>query len=268
MQLSLDCLTLTDTAPADHIAAAGKAGFDLVSLWALPVSAYPRQVLTPQNLADCRQALDDHGVAVHTLEAFNLSNESDIESYRAGLEMGARLGAKLALAYHHGNPDRSHAAALLALFTATAREYGLGTVLEPVNVGDTRTLAQGMDLVRVSGSDAGLLFDTYHLVRTGGRPEDLDRVEPGLIRYVQINDGPLHIPEEEILTEVMGERLYPGLGKFPLEDMLSRIPTDIPWAIEAPSLRRAAEGMSPLDQAREVMSCTQRLLDRLGINRK
>jgi sugar phosphate isomerase/epimerase len=267
MQLSLDCLTLTDTSPTEHVAAAGAAGFDLVSLWTLPESAYPRQVLTAQNLADCRRALDDNGVTVHTLEAFNLSCEDDIESYRPGLEMGAGLGAKLALAYHHGNPNRSHAAELLARFAETAREYALGTVLEPVNVGDTRTLAEGSALIRASGSDAGLLFDTYHLIRTGGRPEDIDAVEPGLIRYVQINDGPLQIPDEEVLAEVMGERLYPGLGEFPLAEMLSRIPTGIPWAIEAPSLSRAAAGRSAVEQAREALASLESLLERLGLPR-
>ena len=35
-RLSLDCLTLTDTAPADMIRAAGASGFDLVSLWLNP----------------------------------------------------------------------------------------------------------------------------------------------------------------------------------------------------------------------------------------
>ena len=267
MRLSLDCLTLTDTDPLDHIVAAGRAGFELVSLWAASESAYPRQVLTAGRLADCRQALADHGVAVHTLEAFNLSSESDIEAFRPGLEMGAGLGARLALAYHHGNPDRTHVAELLALFAETARDYGLGVVLEPVNVGDTRTLAEGVAMIRASGSDAGLLFDTYHLIRTGGTPADLDAVPPGLIRYVQINDGPLQIAQDEILAEVMGERLYPGLGEFPLEDMMSRISTDIPWAIEAPSLRRAGQGMSPLDQARECMASLEGLLARLGIAR-
>ncbi|MDG2003611.1 MAG: hypothetical protein P8J20_09805, partial [Novosphingobium sp.] len=147
----------------------------------------------------------------------------------------------------------------------TAREYGLGVVLEPVNVGQTRTIADGIELIRASGSDAGYLFDTYHLMRTGGSPGDLDAIPPGLIRYAQINDGPLHIPEDEIMAEVMGERLYPGLGEFPLQDILTRIPTDIPWGIEAPSLRRVAEGQSPSDQARECMAAMRGQLNQQGL---
>jgi len=268
MKLSLDCLTLTDTAPIDLIAAAGAAGFDLVSLWMNPASAYPRQVLPAEDFADCRQALADHGVSVHIIEAFDLSSERDIESYRPGLEMGARLGATIALAYHSANHDRVQVAELLALMVETSREYGLGVVLEPVNVGQTRTISEGLDLIRASGSDAGLLFDTYHLIRSGGSPRDLDTVEPGLIRYVQINDGPMHIAEDKILAEVMGERLYPGLGEFPLEDMLSRIPSDIPWGIEAPSIRRANQGMSPHEQAKEALASLEGLLERLGLPRE
>jgi len=149
----------------------------------------------------------------------------------------------------------------------TAQEYELGIVLEPVNVGKTRTIAEGLELIRASGSDAGYLFDTYHLIRSGGSPRDLDTIEPGLIRYVQINDGPMHIAEDEILAEVMGERLYPGHGEFPLEDMLGRIPSDIPWAIEAPSLRRAKQGISPQAQAEEALASLRGLLGRLGLGR-
>ena len=134
-------------------------------------------------------------------------------------------------------------------------------------MGRTRTLAEARDLIREAGVDAGILYDTYHLMRSGARAEDVAAIGPGLIRYIQINDGPATIPPEEMLAEAAGKRLYPGEGVFPLVDLLASAPTGIPWAIETPSLRRARAGMPPQMQAQEAMAALQRLLRAMPSNR-
>jgi sugar phosphate isomerase/epimerase len=261
--LSLDCLTLTDTSPVELIRSAGAAGFDLVSLWVQPPSAFPSALATPAQAAELARALADSGVAVHSLEPFELASPAAIESYRPALELGARLGGKAALAYHSSVSDRGQAAELLALLARTAAEYGLGVNLEPVAMGETRRLTEARDLIRASGADVGILFDTWHLVRSGCGIDELKAIEPGLICYVQINDGLVADPPADQLAEVMGERLYPGEGEFPLVELLRATPRDIPWAIETPSLRRANSGVTAQEQAKEAMSVLQRLLSRI-----
>ena len=133
-----------------------------------------------------------------------------------------------------------------------ARRFGLKVNLEPVAMGQTRTLAQAAELIRQAGVDAGILFDTYHFARVGGQLADITAIRPGLIRYIQVCDGLLAVPEADWTAESLQERLYPGYGEFPLLEMLRCLPGDIPWAIETPSLRRASAGISPEAQAREA----------------
>jgi sugar phosphate isomerase/epimerase len=258
--LSLDCLTLTDTSPADLIRAADAAGFDLVSLWVSDPPVYPRMRLLPEMERECAALLADCGVGVHSLEAFDLASEQAVEDHRPALEMGARLGAKAAIAYNGGLSDLGRVADLLASFAGVAGEFGLGVVFEPIAVTQTCTLAEAQSLIRKAGVDAGILFDTWHLFRTGGGIAEFRAIDPALIRYLQINDGMADIAEEEMLPEVMGERLYPGKGEFPLVELLRLVPDDIPWGIETPSLGRANAGVSPQEQAREAMEAMQRLL--------
>jgi sugar phosphate isomerase/epimerase len=259
--LSLDCLTLTDTRPAEVIRAAGAAGYDLVSLCVNGPAMFPSLLVTPDQEAECAAALADTGVGVFSLEFLDLVSAEAIEASRPAFEMGARLGGKTALAMHFTNPDRSHAAELLGRFVEVAGEYGLTVTLEPVAMGETRTLAQARDLIRASGAEAGILFDAWHLVRVGGSVADLRAIDPKLITYVQFNDGLVRNPPADIIKESIEERLYPGEGEFPLAELIAATPRHVPWGIECPSLRRAQAGVSARDQAVEALAGLRRLLE-------
>jgi sugar phosphate isomerase/epimerase len=258
--LSLDSLTLTDTPPDTLIRSAHRAGFDLVSLWALPPSLYPRQLLTPDRERACAAALADTGIGVHSLEVFDLTSPEAARAAAPALEIGARLGAKTVVAIHFSNPDRMQVAEALATLAEQAAQAGLAVMVEPVAMGLTRTLAEADALIRDAGIEAGLLFDSYHFVRVGGCPSDLAAIDPARIRYVQICDGPAGTPEADWVMESVQERLYPGDGDLPLLEMLRHLPRDVPWAIEAPSLRRAAAGVTPAAQAEEAYAALARLL--------
>lgn len=261
--LSLDSLTLTDTRPADAILGAKKAGFDLVSLWTIAPSLYPRQLLTADMEHECATLLSDTGLGVHSLEAFDLTSIRAALAVRPALELGARLGAKTVLAFHFANPDRAEAIDVLAVLAEQAAQCGLGVNIEPVAMGQTRTLVQARDLIRDAGIAAGLLFDSYHFARVGGCAGDIAQIDPKLIRYVQICDGCAGIPEAEWIPESLQERLYPGDGDFLLVEMLRALPRNIPWAIETPSLRRANNGVTSTGQATEAFTRLKQLLERL-----
>ena len=262
-KLSLDCLTLTDTRPQDMIRAAAGAGFDLVSLWFQDPPIYPLSPVTRENVAECAQLLADTGVSLYSMEAFELASEAGIAACRPAFELGARLGGKAALTYHHGEAGGGEAAQLLARFAETAAEFGLAACLEPIAMGGTATLAQAAALIRASGADVSINFDTWHLMRTGGGVAELKAIDPALIGYIQVNDGLLTNPPEDAMAEVMGERLYIGAGEFPLAELLRLAPRDIPWGIETPSLSRASAGKSAADQGREGMAGMRGLLARI-----
>lgn len=258
--LSLDSLTLTATRPSELIRAAGVAGFDFVSLWVQPPPIYADALVTRAEARECAALLADGPVRAQALEVFDLTKLADLDLYRPALELGARLGGTAALVYNLTNPDRGEVVEVLAAFAALAGEYGLATNFEPVVMGRTATLAQAAALIAASGADVGLLYDLWHFVRAGGTAADLAEIAPGLIRYVQVNDGLAAIPAEQLIPESIGERLYPGDGEFPLAELLKAAPRDVPWAIETPSLRRAGAGVPAEVQARETLALLRGLV--------
>lgn len=262
-RLSLDSLTLTDTRPQDLIRAAAAAGFDACSLWVQAPALYPSPLLSPDREKECAAILADTGMEVVALEVFDLYAMDCVEAAMPQLELGARLGGKAALAINYSNPDRGETAEILARFAEAARSFGLATNLEPVTGGKSQTLADAQDLIRASGADVGICFDPHHLIRSGGGLAELKAIAPGLIRYVQVCDGPVPQPPEIAATEAVCERLYPGEGDFPLIDLLRAAPRDVIVGIECPSLRRAQAGMSAAEQAVEAIASVRRLLARL-----
>ncbi len=263
-RLSLDSLTLTDTQPQDVIRAAATAGFDVCSLWIQAPALYPSPLLSPYKEKECAAILADTGMEVVALEVFDLYGKDCIEAYKPQLELGARLGGKAALTINYSNPDRGETAEILARFAEAASQYGLATNLEPVAGGKSQTLDEARSLIRASGADVGICFDPHHLIRSGGGLAELQAIEPGLIRYVQVCDGPVPQPPEIVATAAVCERLYPGDGDFPLIDLLRAAPRDVIVGIECPSLRRAAAGMSTSEQAVEAMASVRRLLAIVG----
>lgn len=259
-QLSLDSLTLTDTAPSVAIRAAAEAGFDACSLWIMPPPLFPSPLLAPEAERECAAILRDTGLEVIGLEVFDLHAMAGVDHCKPLLEMGARLGGKAALAINYSNPDRAATAEILAHFAEVAASFGLATNLEPVAGGKSQTLAEASALIDASGADVGLCLDPHHLFRSGDTVADIAAVASGRIRYVQLCDGPIPQPPEIAATEAVCERLYPGDGQFPLRDFLRAAPSDAPLGAECPSLGRAGAGASAPDQAREVLAAMRRVL--------
>lgn len=265
MEICLDSLTLTDTEPAELIRCARAAGFDRVSLWVQPPPLFPLQLVTQSNAASCAAALSATGMRVGPLECFDLASAAAVQSYRPALELGARLGATSASAINLGNTDPSQVSELLAQFAALAAEHGLQTNFEPLATFATSTLAQAMGQIRAARADIGIVFDVFHFVREGGVVEDLRAVPAGLIRHIQLCDGALDASPETTLYEAVHERLYPGDGAFPLHELLAGLPEPVTWAIEAPSRRRAEQGVSAEAQAKEAIAAVRRTRARVGL---
>lgn len=253
-RLSLDCLTLTDTAPVDLIHAAAAAGFDLVSLWTGEPAVYPRHRALPDDRQAIAAALAATGVGVHTVEVFDLTSRAAVEGYRPALELGAALGGRSATAIHHDNPDRAQVVDLLRQFAAIAADYGLATCIEPIAMGYTRTLAEAAALINEAAVDAGITCDFLHVMRTGDGPADIAAIGDGLIRYVQVCDGPLEIAPDQLAAEGVGLRLLPGRGEFPITDLLNAVPPGAIVGLECPDIARLSAGISPTQLAREAMA--------------
>jgi len=263
--LSLDCLTILEAPAADMIRIAADAGYSMVSVW-VQAPILPGGVLAaPSMTADIQRAVRETGVTVGNLEVFNLNVAEPIAAYKSALEFGARLGASTATAINYGAP-RPDIADRFAEFYALAASFGLRGLVEPISMGLTRTIKDGIDLIQAAGVDSGVVLDCVHLMRTGSCVRDIEAADPRRIAYVQICDGMLNLPPELFGLEGTTERLYPGEGDFPLLDILRAVPATATLALEAPSLSRRERGESLLQRAQAAIMATRRALVVAGVN--
>ncbi len=135
-------------------------------------------------------------MAVIALKVFDPHSVAGVEACRPLLEMGAGLGGKAALAIHHSNADRQVAADILTRFAEAAAGFGPATNLEAVAGGKGQTLAQAIDAVRSSGADVRICSDPPLPMRADVSVASVPALEPGLIRHVQLCDGPIRQPAE------------------------------------------------------------------------
>ena len=82
--------------------------------------------------------------------------------------------------------------------------------------------------------NGGLAIDSWHLGKLNLEPDDLRRIPPRWISWVELSDGPYGIAEEW-LDEVINHRKLPGEGDFPIRDYI-RVFRELgyhgPWGVE------------------------------------
>jgi sugar phosphate isomerase/epimerase len=267
MRISLHHLTLADTSPAEFVDIAAAAGCSHVCLFVkVPgnnaAAAFPRVEGVPAARA-LKERLDGLGLSVWNVDTFMIVPGAEPAEYRETLEIAAALGAKTVntLNFH---PHADSAAAVLASFGTLAAQYGLSVVLEWYRFSKTNDLGAAVELARRTGqSNIALNVDILHLIRNGNRPADLAAVDPALLQYAQICDGPLLRPEEEQGNEAVCERNFPGEEEFPLVDFVRALPESAVLSIEAP-VNRLRSSLTPLERARRAVAGTRKILAATG----
>ena len=82
--------------------------------------------------------------------------------------------------------------------------------------------------------NGGLAIDTWHLGKLNVEPEELRRIPPQFISWVELSDGPFGIADEW-LYEVINRRKLPGEGEFPIREYV-RVFRELgyagPWGVE------------------------------------
>jgi len=112
---------------------------------------------------------------------------------------------------------------------------------------------------RANHPHCGLLVDTYHLERSGGRPHVLEDLRPEEIVYVQYSDVPRHGLQPGLTTD----RLPPGQGTVPFREvfqLLAKKGYAGYASYEAPN--PSAWGRNPEEVAREALQASRALLPR------
>jgi sugar phosphate isomerase/epimerase len=261
---SLAALTVLELAPPALIDVAASCGYDAVGirlLAAMPGGIAYSLMDDEAALKETVARLDATSITVADLEVVALRPETEIGTFSAFFETGARLGAKhiLVAAY---DPDLGRFGDRYAAFCEAAAPYGLTADLEfmpwtyvPDLVTATHIVAQ------VGRTNAGVLVDALHFDRSKSSLADLARVPAQRLHYWQICDGPAERPAttDEMMHAARHERMFPGEGGIDLVSLARAMPTDITVSIEVPT-DELARTVSAKDRARRALDAARRVI--------
>ena len=206
-----------------------------------------------------RERLADGPLAACNLEMFPVEEAMDLEACRRGLERGALLGARRATQVHIR--DEGAATEAFGRLCALAQAFGIGIGVELTGLGaiDPPQAAETF-VVRSGVSNASVVLDALHLVRTGGTAAQLGAATR--IGYAQICDGPLSTPASGYRQEGIANRLPLGAGQFTLAEIVAALPAGIPISVEVPQHSLCDQGASPAERARRAVEATRATLNR------
>lgn len=260
--LSLAHLSLIATPPEALVKIAAEAGFDLVDLRLSPATPTDTVYANDERLALCRRLVPlmrDTGLKVWDIEIIRLQDTTDPHDHLPLLEAAAHLGASRIKLVCDSN-DHARAADLLAQLCALAAPFGLTLDLEYMVFSGVRSLAAARDLVLAADQpNLRILVDALHWMRAGGDAAAL-RAAAGRLGYVQLCDGPLVSPigRDALIQEARTNRLPPGEGQFPLDDLLDAMPPNCVASLEVP----LPPGSDPLAHARRLHRTARALTER------
>jgi len=267
MDLALHQVSVMDVDPFTLVNLAADAGCDAVCVFTntplLPSAegkidlGFP--MVTKAMVPEFNALLKARNIMVGNVEFFPITPDLDLESYREGMEIGQAIGAaRLVTHIQDSNFDR--AAKNLKKLGDMARQYGITCALEFTPLfPDCATLQSAVDIIKASGSDnVRIGVDALHLERSGGSPADVAAIDPQLIGYAQICDGPLGLGEN-YFDEALNRKVA-GTGQFPLTDLIKVLPAHTAYDVETPLRDLADAGVPAVERVRMAVEGARRLL--------
>jgi sugar phosphate isomerase/epimerase len=123
-----------------------------------------------------------------------------------------------------------------------------------------KSLRAATDVVAAAGRpNLRVLVDALHWVRAGDIT-NLKMADAARLGYVQLCDGPLRGPADRValIHEARNDRLAPGEGEFPLDDLLAAMPSNCVASLEVP----LPPGQGALAHARHLCRAAHALIAR------
>ncbi len=265
---SLAALTVLELPPPEMVEVAASTGYSHVGLRLVPATPEEHHFPLVADAGLRRQTLRrlrDTGVQVLDIEILRLKAEIQVRDFEPVLAAGAEFGATEVLVAGN-DADEARLTDNFAAFCDLAAQFGIHPSLEFMPWTDARNLTQAVRIVESAGrKNGGVLVDAFHFNRSGSRLEDLAKVAPARLRYVQLCDvaGPRPDDMEEILRQARNERRFPGDGDSDLIGLLRALPANIPLSLEIPVRQLMEQGVSARTRAQMAMDKAQALLQRL-----
>ncbi|QJB70144.1 sugar phosphate isomerase/epimerase family protein [Parasphingorhabdus halotolerans] len=259
-ELALHQITMMDGGPEGLVRFAAEMRLRRVCLF----TASPRHaggsnmfpVVDADNAGSFKKFLRDHHVSIINAEYFPIMPDCDVSEYTGALELAADLGATRAVTHIHETSiirAEDQLAKLCALATSLGMEVGL----------EFTGFAKGCDSLiaakawhdRMGQANLKIAIDALHLFRTGGALEQMEALDPEMIGYAQICDGPDFRLSDDYIAEAMNRQI-PGDGIFPLKEFVTLLGDHVDIDIEVPH----TGGISPKAWATRAVHASQSLL--------
>jgi sugar phosphate isomerase/epimerase len=227
----------------DRCEQANRVGFSGLGLW----HADTQHQLETRTLKEMKQIFDDAGLKYLEVEFLADFFARPGTAERAASDQLRRLLFDTAAAFgaHHikvGNipgtpcePER-----LVEEFAALCDDAAENTDAKiayefmPFDV-NVRDLDTALTLVTEAGRrNGGLAIDTWHMSKLQIPPEEMKRIPPEYLTWVELSDGQFENMEDEI-DEVVNHRKLPGEGEFDIPGYvlaLREAGYDQPWGVE------------------------------------
>ncbi len=225
-----------EASPEDFIDLAARAGCAEVSLFAhQPNSDSGFPVVTRDKCGAVARRLHDNGVRLANVDCFLLHPNAIPAEFDPALALGGELGARGAVVLLFDN-EETRVIDKLGALSARAASLDLNIAVEFLAMSPSwNTLETLADLLtRAALPNVLLGVDVLHLVRSGGQPADIARIDPDLVGYAQLCDGADLTTTSDYAEEAAGNRLAPGDGAFPLRQFLAALPAETPLELEVP----------------------------------
>jgi sugar phosphate isomerase/epimerase len=227
----------------ERCAQAARVGFRGIGIW----HADLEHMLERQSLREVAAILDEYGMRDLELEFLGdwFLDAGDERRAAADATRALVFSAAELLPAHHikvGNlagtpcelPRLIEAYAELCADAASHTDAKIVYEFMPYDA-VVNTLDVAVELME--GADApngGLAIDSWHLGKLELEPDDLRRIPPRFVSWVELSDGPYGIPEAW-LDEVINRRELPGEGDFPIRGYI-RVLRELgyrgPWGVE------------------------------------
>lgn len=259
-ELAIEHLSLLRLSPPELVRLAGETGFDSVGVRVFHPDPrlQPWPMLGPTRMVDDTiRACADSGVRILSIESLSLTPDLRRGDYEAVLEAGARLNARF-LNVIGDDPDLRRARDTFAILAEAASEYGLRTALEPIFHRSIGTIAAAVDVIG-DASGGAIQIDVLHFYRMGASLDELRSLDPGIISYLQVDDGSAAAPATRELRslESRSRRLMPGAGELAIAEVIAAMPADVAIAVE---VTEPADLSDRAAFARTAFNATARLL--------
>ena len=227
----------------DRCAQAERVGFSGLGVWHADLV----HVLERYSLEEMRSIMYEHGLAYLELE-FLMNWFLDPGDERRVEEEATKtllFDAAAVLPAHHvkvgnipGTPcELSQVTERYGELCAEAAERHDAKIVYEFMPFDANVRDLDSALAVVGGADApngGLAIDTWHMSKLGITPEELKRIPPQHLGWVELSDGRFE-NMDDLIDETVNHRRLPGEGEFPIREYIAasrEIGYDGPWGVE------------------------------------